>query len=162
MTNEWKIAVSEQGVTQLSLYRSSANQERGLDKDKRRSKDSLARAKKELRDYFAGRVRSFSVGYDISGMSAFTQAVLKEAAKIPYGQVRTYQWLAARLGKPRAARAVGNALARNPVPIIIPCHRVVRADGTIGPFALGSGTKKRLLELEKSFVKTKASSRNAA
>ena len=161
MTNDWKIAVSEQGVTQLSLRRSSANPERGFDENNRRSKDSLARAKKELRDYFTGRVRSVTVRYDISRMSAFTQAVLKEAAKIPYGQVRTYQWLAARLGKPKAGRAVGNALARNPLPIIIPCHRVVRADGSIGRFALGSGWKKRLLELEESFAKTKASSANA-
>ena len=161
MTDDWKIAVSERGVTQLSLRRSRANQEPGFDEVNRRSEDSLARAKQELRDYFAGRIESFAVRYDISALSPFTQAVLRETAKIPYGQVRTYKWLAARLGKPKAARAVGNALARNPVPIIIPCHRVVRADGSVGPFALGSEWKKRLLELEKKFVKTEASSTNA-
>ncbi|MGH7817699.1 MAG: methylated-DNA--[protein]-cysteine S-methyltransferase, partial [Candidatus Binatia bacterium] len=98
---------------------------------------------------------------DITRLSSFTQAVLKQTLRIPYGQVRTYKWLAARLGKPKAARAVGNALARNPLPIIIPCHRVVRGDGSIGRFALGSEWKKRLSELEKKFVKTEASSTNA-
>jgi methylated-DNA-[protein]-cysteine S-methyltransferase len=75
--------------------------------------------------------------------------VLKAATQIPYGEVRSYRWLAQRLGKPKAARAVGNALARNPIPIIIPCHRVVRSNGTIGGYAFGTALKKRLLEMEK-------------
>ena len=160
MTGAWKMVANERGVTQLRSRRSSASPTRGI-RVNPRFKDCLARAKQELRDYFTGRIESFAVRCDISALSPFTQAVLRETAKIPYGQVRTYKWLAARLGKPKAARAVGNALARNPVPIIIPCHRVVRGDGSIGRFALGSGWKKRLLELEECFAKTKASSANA-
>ena len=63
--------------------------------------------------------------------------------------MKSYRWIAQKLGKPDASRAVGNALARNPIPVIIPCHRVVRSDGAIGGFALGPGWKKRLLALEK-------------
>lgn len=122
-----------------------------------RAKRLRERAETELRDYFAGQRRSFASRCDIDRLPPFTQAVLRLTAKIPYGQVRSYQWLARQLGKPKAARAVGSALGRNPIPIIIPCHRIVRRDGAIGNFSLGSGWKKRLLDLEKSLVKTKTS-----
>ena len=110
-------------------------------------------ARKELSAYFAGRLRSFSTLCDLGGLTPFTRAVLKITARIPYGEVRSYRWVAERLGKPRAMRAVGNALARNPIPIIIPCHRVVRSDGTLGGYALGLDWKRRLLVLEKSHRK---------
>lgn len=116
-----------------------------------------ARAEKQLGEYLAGRRKSFALRCDIDRLTPFTQAVLKLTAEIPYGEVRSYQWLARKLGRPQAARAVGNALARNPIPIIIPCHRIVRRDGVIGNFLLGSWCKKRLLDLEKSFAKTKTS-----
>jgi methylated-DNA-[protein]-cysteine S-methyltransferase len=161
VTLNWKIAANPRGVTQLALRR-RAQPGSHQSPSAPRSDDARALAENELRDYFAGRRKSFSVGCDISRLSPFTQTVLRATAKIPYGQVRTYKWLAERLGKPKASRAVGNALARNPVPIIIPCHRVVRGDGGIGRFVLGSGWKKRLLELEKRFVKTEASSNNEA
>jgi methylated-DNA-[protein]-cysteine S-methyltransferase len=105
---------------------------------------------KELHAYFNGQLRSFSSPCDLSGLSPFTRAVLRMATKIPYGEVRSYQWVAQRLRKPKAARAVGNALARNPIPVIIPCHRVVRSDGSLGGYALGLEWKRRLLELERS------------
>ena len=108
-------------------------------------------ARKELRAYFEGRLTSFSPPCDLRDLSQFTLAVLRMTARIPYGEVRSYRWLAESLGKPKAVRAVGNALARNPVPIIIPCHRVVRSDGTTGGFALGRKWKQKLLRLEKSF-----------
>ena len=120
-----------------------------------RTKDesSLARrwemtAKEELDAYFTGRLRSFSTPCDLRGLSPFTQAVLRVASKIPYGEVKSYRWVAEQLGRPKATRAVGNALARNPIPIIVPCHRVVRADGSLGGYALGLDWKRRLLELE--------------
>ncbi|MCZ6626311.1 MAG: MGMT family protein [Deltaproteobacteria bacterium] len=94
-------------------------------------------------------MRSFSTPCDLGGLPPFTRAVLRITAQIPYGEVRSYRWVAQRLGKPNATRAVGNALARNPIPIIIPCHRVVRSDGTLGGFALGRDWKKGLLDLEK-------------
>ncbi|MFQ5848970.1 MAG: methylated-DNA--[protein]-cysteine S-methyltransferase [Candidatus Binatia bacterium] len=106
-------------------------------------------AKEELYAYFAGQLRSFSTPCDLCRLSAFSQAVLRIATKIPYGEVRSYRWVAERLGKPKASRAVGNALARNPIPIIIPCHRVVRSDGSLGGYTLGLDWKARLLELER-------------
>ena len=78
----------------------------------------------------------------------FQQAVLRAAARIPRGQVRTYGEIAAQLGKPGAARAVGNALANNPFPLVVPCHRVVRAGGHLGGFGGGSAMKRALLALE--------------
>jgi len=155
VTPQWQIAANPRGVTQLALRRGAG---RGPRSSMANSNDANRRVAKELRDYFAGRLKSFSVACDLAGLSPFTRKVLRTAAKIPYGQVRSYKWLAERLGKPKASRAVGNALARNPVPVLIPCHRVVRADGAIGRFVLGSGWKKRLLELEKRFAKTKPSS----
>lgn len=106
-------------------------------------------AGRELRAYFAGKLRSFSVPCDLSSLSSFTRDVLKIAAQIPYGEVKSYQWVAQRLGKPKATRAVGNALARNSIPIIIPCHRVIRRDGSLGGYAMGVKWKRRLLELER-------------
>lgn len=106
-------------------------------------------AEKELRAYFAGRLAKFKSPCDLGGLPPFTQAVLRVAARIPYGEVRSYGWVAARLGKPKASRAVGNALAKNPIPILIPCHRVVRSDGRLGGYALGQSWKTRLLALEK-------------
>jgi O-6-methylguanine DNA methyltransferase len=86
---------------------------------------------------------------DLTGLSEFQQAVLLGAATIPRGEVRPYGWIAKEIGKPDAVRAVGTALARNPVPVIIPCHRVVRSDGTLGKYSLGSEENKRtLLEIE--------------
>lgn len=84
---------------------------------------------------------------DFSTCSPFQQKVLRLLYTIPYGEVRTYRWLADRLGEPRAARAVGNALARNPFPLVIPCHRCIRSDGTLGGFQR-PGLKAQLLALE--------------
>ena len=110
-------------------------------------------ARKELQAYFAGRLRKFSVPCDLNLLPPFTRAVLRITSQIPYGDVRTYQWVAKRLGKPGASRAVGNALARNPIPFVIPCHRVVRSDGTPGGFSLGLSWKKKLQGLERSLSK---------
>ncbi len=105
-------------------------------------------AGEELQAYFLGRLSSFSTPCDLRELPEFTQAVLKIVRRIPYGEVRSYCWVAQRLGKPKASRAVGNALARNPVLIVIPCHRVVRKDGSLGGYALGLAWKKSLLALE--------------
>jgi len=98
--------------------------------------------------YLQGRDVEFEVEVDISHLGTFTQDVLNELRKVPRGQVRTYGWLAKKVGKPGAARAVGQALKRNPIPIIIPCHRIIRDDGTIGGFSMGVNIKERLLALE--------------
>lgn len=98
--------------------------------------------------YLQGREVEFDVEVDISHLGTFTQKVLNELRKVPRGHVKTYGWLAKKIGKPGAARAVGQALKRNPIPIVIPCHRIIRDDGTIGGFSMGVNIKERLLALE--------------
>ena len=83
------------------------------------------------------------------GVSPFRIKVYQEVCAIPCGETRSYRWVARRLKKAKSARAVGQALKKNPFPLIIPCHRVIRADGTPGGFSGGKGLKKRLLESEK-------------
>ncbi|SNS96105.1 O-6-methylguanine DNA methyltransferase [Actinomadura meyerae] len=85
---------------------------------------------------------------DLRGLSDFEAAVLRAAAEIPRGQTRPYAWVARRAGRPRAVRAVGSALGRNPVPLLIPCHRVTRSDGSLGEYVFGAGAKERLLRAE--------------
>lgn len=154
MMPRWRVTADERGVTALSLQKGLVPRP-AVDGGDARAARWRALAVTELRAYFAGRLRSFSTRCDISSLPPFSRAVLKLTAKIPYGETRSYQWLARRLRRPRAARAVGNALARNPLPILIPCHRVVRADGTFAAFVLGSAWKKRLLRLERKFCKNK-------
>jgi O-6-methylguanine DNA methyltransferase len=86
--------------------------------------------------------------FDLRGLTEFERAVLRKALEIPRGEVRSYGWVAREIGRPRAVRAVGSALGHNPVPVAIPCHRVVRSDGTIGEYALGSPMKRALLDAE--------------
>lgn len=87
--------------------------------------------------------------FDLRGLSEFERAVLTKALEIPRGQVRSYAWIAKEIGAPRAVRAAGSALAHNPVPLLIPCHRVVRSDGRIGRYSLGGDRFKRtILEAE--------------
>lgn len=89
-----------------------------------------------------------AVRFDLGSLSEFEQAVLRKALEIPRGEVRPYGWVAREIGRPDAVRAVGSALAHNPVPLFIPCHRVVRSDGKIGDYALGRSAKRTLLEKE--------------
>jgi O-6-methylguanine DNA methyltransferase len=89
--------------------------------------------------------RKARIDLDIRGRTAFEQDVWRKALDIPRGEVRPYGWVAAEIGRPRAVRAVGTALGHNPVPLIVPCHRVVRSDGTIGPYSLGGPENKRAI-----------------
>ena len=90
-----------------------------------------------------------SLRFDLRGLSEFERAVLYKALEIPSGEVRPYSWIAREIGHPDAVRATGSVLAKNPVPLLIPCHRVVRSDGHIGQYSLGgSRAKRRLLEVE--------------
>jgi O-6-methylguanine DNA methyltransferase len=93
-----------------------------------------------------GRARELS--FDLRGLSEFEQAVLRKALEIPRGETRPYAWVAREIGRPKAVRATGSALGHNPVPILIPCHRVVRSDGQIGNYALGPAMKHELLGAE--------------
>ncbi len=103
--------------------------------------------RRELASYFAGEPVVFSQKLDLRGTD-FQKAVWRELMKIPYGNVRSYKWLAARVGNSNAARAVGNALNANKIPVIVPCHRVIESSGALGGFGGGIELKKNLLELE--------------
>jgi O-6-methylguanine DNA methyltransferase len=83
--------------------------------------------------------------FDLRGVTPFERDVLMKALEIPRGEIRPYAWVAREIGRPRAVRAVGSALARNPIPLLIPCHRVVRSDGVIGNYGLGGTANKRTL-----------------
>jgi O-6-methylguanine DNA methyltransferase len=110
----------------------------------------VERTREELVEYLGGRRAFFGVAVDLSAVPEFQRRVLDAAAEIPFGEARPYAWVAARIGHGRAVRAVGTALGRNPVPFIVPCHRVVRSDGTIGQYGMGSALKARLLDLERT------------
>ncbi len=101
-----------------------------------------------LTRYFSGEAVGISVPLKFSGHTDFQRDVWRVATEIRYGEVRTYGWVAARLGRAKTARAVGGALAQNPFPVVIPCHRVVRTDGGLGGFSAGLEWKKALLQLE--------------
>jgi O-6-methylguanine DNA methyltransferase len=99
-----------------------------------------------LRTLESGRLGTLPV--DLRGLTDFQQAVLRKTAEIPPGELRPYGWVAREISHPRAARAVGSALRKNPVPVVIPCHRVGRSDGTVGNYAFGPEMKRSLLRLE--------------
>jgi methylated-DNA-[protein]-cysteine S-methyltransferase len=109
--------------------------------------DPVAR---ELDEYFAGRRHGFDLPVDLQLASGFRRIVLERLTEVPYARTVSYGELAARAGSPRAVRAVGTACALNPVPLVVPCHRVVRSDGTPGRYRGGPEAKRRLLALEAS------------
>ena len=135
------IEAGERGVRRIAF----ASTRGGTIGDRRHAE----RAREELAEYLAGARTFFSVAVDLSGIPQFQGDVLAAAARIPYGETTSYAALAETVGRPRAARAVGNALGANPVPIIIPCHRIVRGDGTWGHYAFGARMKTALLTLER-------------
>jgi methylated-DNA-[protein]-cysteine S-methyltransferase len=112
--------------------------------------DCLDRSLHEIEAYLNGALRTFSIPIDWSELSPFQQIVLKAAIQIPYGEVVTYGHLASSIGRPSAARAAGGALGRNPMPLVIPCHRVVGADRRLHGYSAPGGltTKAWLLQLE--------------
>ena len=107
-------------------------------------------ARKELSEYFEGKRAFFSVPVDLSEAPDFQRKVLAAARRIPFGEVRPYAWVAQHIGHPRAVRAVGTALGRNPVPFIVPCHRVLQTGGGLGGYLFGTDVKSRLLSLERT------------
>jgi methylated-DNA-[protein]-cysteine S-methyltransferase len=110
---------------------------------------------RQLDEYFAGRRTVFDLPVDLTGVSEFQRTVLETVRQVPYGEVQSYGDIAFAVGKPQAARAVGGVMAMNPVSIVIPCHRIVRSDGTHGEYAFrtlgasGATIKELLLNLEK-------------
>ncbi len=114
------------------------------------SPEALAAITAQLREYFAGKRRRFDAPLDMSRMSPFQRTVLQTALNIPAGTVWTYGQVARAIGRPQASRAVGQALGHNPIPIVIPCHRVIGSDGSLHGYGAGSGieSKRWLLQLE--------------
>ena len=104
-------------------------------------------ARRQLAEYFDGRRKNFELPLKPDG-TEFELAVWEELIKIPYGETVSYGEIARRIGKPAAVRAAASAVGRNPIPIIIPCHRVIRSDGSIGGFAWGLDVKRHLLAIE--------------
>lgn len=109
---------------------------------------TLSRAREQLDEYFARRRSAFDVPLDWRLSHGFRQAVLRAAIEIPYGATASYRDVATRAGSPRAVRAAGTALARNPIPIVVPCHRVLRSGGELGQYRGGAQAKAQLLRLE--------------
>lgn len=107
-----------------------------------------AAVRKELAQYFDGERKDFSCETRFCEGSEFERQVWDTLRKIPYGETRSYKWLADRIGRPGASRAVGNALGKNPIPIIFPCHRIIESDGSLGGYSSGAGLKRRLIEIE--------------
>ena len=108
----------------------------------------LEPVRRQLDEYFAGRRHEFELTTDLRPLPDFQRLVLHELVRVPFGEITTYGGLAASIGRPRAARAVGGALNRNPVPIVVPCHRVVGAGGNLVGYAGGLDRKRALLSLE--------------
>ncbi|MDP2754304.1 MAG: methylated-DNA--[protein]-cysteine S-methyltransferase, partial [Nitrospirota bacterium] len=102
----------------------------------------------ELKEYFENGREEFTQEIDFTKGTELDKKVWLALKGIPYGETRTYKWLAEKVGKPTAFRAVGRALSRNPIPILLPCHRIIESDGSIGGYSSGIDIKRRLLEIE--------------
>jgi methylated-DNA-[protein]-cysteine S-methyltransferase len=113
-----------------------------------RSPRSVDPARRQLDEYFEGKRRRFDLDVDLRLARDFGRTVLEQLGRVPFGEVTTYGALAARAGKPRAARAVGTIMNRNPIPIVLPCHRVIGANGSLVGYAGGLERKQQLLRLE--------------
>ncbi|HKU51493.1 MAG TPA: methylated-DNA--[protein]-cysteine S-methyltransferase [Nitrospira sp.] len=108
----------------------------------------LEETRRQLLDYLAGRRNTFDVPLDLSQGTSFQRQVWRTLQRVPYGKLRSYQWIAARVGGRHYARAVGNAVGANPLPIVVPCHRIVAHDASLGGFSGGLSIKRKLLSLE--------------
>jgi methylated-DNA-[protein]-cysteine S-methyltransferase len=146
------LAVSERGLCRISYdpepERELESLARGFGARVLRVAKPLDPVRRELDEYFEGRRHEFDLPLDVAGVQGFNRDVLQALARVPYGEVTTYGTLAAQVGRPRAARAVGGFMNRNPLPIVLPCHRVVGADGKLVGYGGGLERKEQLLRLE--------------
>jgi methylated-DNA-[protein]-cysteine S-methyltransferase len=146
------LAAGDKGLRRLDFVKSEAIfVERLFDRYGDRPilrSDELDDVRRALDRYFGGKRLDFDVRVDLSDVSGFSRRVLRETARIPAGKVLTYTEVAARAGNARASRAAGNALHNNPIAIVVPCHRVLRSDGSLGGYGGGLPVKEWLLEHE--------------
>lgn len=122
----------------------------------------LESARRQVLAYLAGERKEFDLPLDLSSGTRFQRQVWRVLQRVPYGKVRSYRWVALRVGGPRYARAVGGAVGANPLPIVIPCHRIVAQDASLGGFSGGLPTKRRLLKLEGTLAWLKPGKRRVA
>jgi len=146
------MAATERGLCRISFQ---PDPERHLDRLAKefgprvlRSSAAVDTAHEQLDEYFAGARRGFQLDVDLRATAPFAQRVLDELALVPFGETTTYGTLAGRVGAPRAARAVGTVMNRNPLPIVLPCHRVVGSNGSLTGYGGGLHVKEHLLRLE--------------
>ncbi len=148
------VAVSDKGICEIAFAGRGVEgffaelESRGFQVEP--DQDSVTVAASQLQEYFGGDRVDFDVSVDLTGVSPFTRSVLDATAAVPFGTLTTYQEIARRIGKPAASRAVGNALGRNPIPVIVPCHRIVRSDWSMGGYTGGLDIKQKLLAIEGS------------
>ena len=151
------IAASERGIQSIVLPKSSRRAvqqqfangpHQNVHGDEAANAKLLQAAQTQLLEFLANRRRDLDFPIDMTHGTSFQRQVWRAILRIPYGRVRSYRWVADRVGRPEYARAVGYALGANPVPIIVPCHRVVTSDGSLGGFTGGLSIKRRLLQLE--------------
>jgi methylated-DNA-[protein]-cysteine S-methyltransferase len=121
--------------------------------DLKESRTAYSRAVKEINGYLRGRVTEFTFPFSLVMKDGFRKKALQMLARVPYGKTLSYKTLAERAGSPNAHRAAGSACANNPLPIVIPCHRVLNSDGSLGGFGGGLMVKRRLLDLERADYK---------
>jgi methylated-DNA-[protein]-cysteine S-methyltransferase len=153
---ELLVAVTEQGLCRITYRPDAALDELAGDFGARvlRVPRRTDLVRRELDEYFAGTRREFDLPLDLSPIGGFRREALDELARVPYGQVTTYGALAKKLRAPNAARAVGGAMHNNPIPIVLPCHRVVGANGSLTGYAGGLDRKELLLKLEGAWLDT--------
>jgi methylated-DNA-[protein]-cysteine S-methyltransferase len=150
------VAVGDAGLVRVSFRQSESSFVAGLERQLGvravRSPSETAEVVDQLRAYFAGRRRRFDVPVDLRHVTPFVRRVLTATMQVPAGNLVSYGDIARRIGQPKGSRAVGQALGRNPIPIVIPCHRVIAAGGRIGGYTGGLAIKRRLLRLEGSLA----------
>ncbi|HEV2902294.1 MAG TPA: methylated-DNA--[protein]-cysteine S-methyltransferase [Gaiellaceae bacterium] len=146
------VAVTDRGLCRVSF---DPEPDRELDSLARhfgvrvlRSRRPVDPVRRELDEYFEGNRRDFDLPLDLRGREGFSRDILERLAKVPYGEVTTYKSLAVEAGNPNAARAVGTIMNRNPIPIVLPCHRVVGSNGSLVGYGGGLDRKRLLLDLE--------------
>jgi methylated-DNA-[protein]-cysteine S-methyltransferase len=146
------LAVTERGLCRISFDpepdRETETLARTFGVRVLRAPRELDPVRRELDEYFEGRRRAFDLRLDLRGREGFSRDILERLAKVPYGEVTTYKSLAVEAGNPRAARAVGTIMNRNPIPIVLPCHRVVGSNGSLVGYGGGLERKRLLLDLE--------------
>ena len=141
------VAATERGLCRISYHPDGMEDVLASTFGPRVLRSPLDDVRRELDEYFDGRRREFDLPLDVR-VAPFHADVLAELARVPYGRTDTYGSLAAKVGRPKAARAVGTVMNRNPIPIVLPCHRILGANGSLTGYAGGLDVKLRLLQLE--------------